>query len=112
MYKLNTTPKPPHFSIGLFEVVSPLKKQKRIRSITDRLSLPAEILPGVPRVTMSGGSEVLVENHAGLRSYSQSCIEVRGRNGFLRISGDGLELAAMSKTDIVIRGIIASAEFC
>ena len=89
-----------------------MKNAVRKRSITELLDLPAEVLPGVPRLTMSGGSEVLVENHGGLRSYTSDLIEVRGRNMLIQIRGEDLELAAMTKTDIIIRGIIVAVELC
>ena len=89
-----------------------MKNAVRKRSITELLDLPADVLPGVPRLTMSGGSEVLVENHGGLRSYTSDLIEVRGRNMLIQIRGEDLELAAMTKTDIIIRGIIVAVELC
>jgi hypothetical protein len=35
---------------------------------------------------------------------------VRTRDGIVRVGGDELELAAMTKTDIVIRGLVVSVE--
>lgn len=84
----------------------------RKRPVTELFKLPAELVPGVPRLTLSGGSQVLVENHGGLKSYTSDLIEVRGRNMLLQIRGEDLELAAMTKTDIVIRGIIVALELC
>ena len=89
-----------------------MKNAVRKRPVTELLNLPAELVPGVPRLTMSGGSEVLIENHGGLKSYSDDCIEVRGRNMLLQIRGEDLELATMTKTDIIIRGIIVAVELC
>ena len=87
-----------------------MKKAGRKRPLTDILFLPAELVPGVPRTTISGSSEVYVENHAGLKTYTQSCIEVKMRDGILRISGDELFLASMTKTEIVVRGLIVAVE--
>ncbi len=87
-----------------------MKKEGRKRPVMDRLSLPAEILPGVPRITMSGGSEVYIENHAGLKTYTRNCIELKSRDGIVRVAGDELELAAMTKTEMVIRGLVVSVE--
>ena len=89
-----------------------MRKEGRKRPLTDRFLLPAQVVPGVPRTTMSGGSQVLVENHAGLKTYTRQCIEVKTRDGILRVAGDELELAAMTKTDIVIRGFVVSVELC
>lgn len=89
-----------------------MKNAVRKRPITEFLNLPAELVPGVPRLTMSGGSEVLIENHGGLKSYTNECIEVRGRNMLVQIRGEDLELAMMTKTEIIIRGIIVAVELC
>lgn len=89
-----------------------MKNYARKRPITDAFGLPAQLLPSEPKVTLSGGSEVMIENHGGLMSYSRDCIEVRARNGFLRIRGDELELAAMTKTDIIVRGLVVAVELC
>ena len=92
--------------------MSQLKNAVRKRPVTELLDLPAELVLGVPRLTLSGGSEVLVENHGGLKSYSGGCVEVRGRNLLMQIRGEDLELVAMTKTDIIIRGIIVAVELC
>ena len=89
-----------------------MKNAVRKRPVTELFKLPAELVPGVPRVTLSGGSEVLIENHGGLKSYISDLIEVRGRNMLLQIRGEDLELVAMTKADIVIRGIIVALELC
>ena len=89
-----------------------MKNAVRKRPVTERLRLPAELVPGVPRVTLSGGSEVLIENHGGLKSYTSDLMEVRGRNMLLQIRGEDLELVAMTKAEIVIRGIIVALELC
>lgn len=89
-----------------------MKKTVRKRPITERCRLPAELVPGVPRVTLSGASEAQIENHGGLKSYTQDLIEIKGRNILLQIRGEDLELTAMTKTELVIRGIIVAVEFC
>jgi sporulation protein YqfC len=96
----------------LFEVVRQVNKARKKRPVTEIFDLPAELIPGVPKLTLSGGSEVLIENHGGLKSYSRDLIEVRGRNALMQIRGEDLELAAMTKNDIVIRGIIVAFELC
>ncbi len=89
-----------------------MKKAVRKRPITELFNLPAELVPGVPRVTLSGTSAAQIENHGGLRSYTADLIEIRGRNMLLQIRGEDLELTAMTKTELVIRGIIVALEYC
>lgn len=89
-----------------------MKKAARKIPATDKFGLPAEIIPGVPKLTLSGGNELFVENHGGLKSYSRDCIEVRGRNLLVQVKGEELELAAMTKAEIIIHGIIVAIELC
>lgn len=86
--------------------------EKRKRPLADKLSLPPELASKVPRTTISGGSRVYIENHGGLKTYTQSCVEVKTRDGLLRVSGDDLELLAMTATDIVVGGLVVSVELC
>ncbi len=88
-----------------------MKSKKRARPLMDKLGLPAQILPREPKITICG-SRVLIENHGGIMTYTKERIEVRSRSGFVRINGDGLQLAAMTLTDIVVRGLIISVELC
>ncbi|MEG1242284.1 MAG: YabP/YqfC family sporulation protein [Oscillospiraceae bacterium] len=87
-----------------------MKNKNHRRSIGEMLGAPADAIKGVPRVSISGFTQVLLENHGGLVGYCRDSVEVRARNGFLRVRGQDLELAAMTKTEIIIRGIIVSVE--
>lgn len=89
-----------------------MKNAKKRLPITERFGLPEELLPGAAKITLSGGSHLTAENHGGLISYATDCICIRRRGGMLRIAGEDLELAAMTKTDIIIRGIIVTVELC
>ncbi len=77
-----------------------------------RFGLPPEVMPGVPRLTLSGAGEVLIENHGGLKSYSRDTVEVRGKNYTLRIRGEDLSLDGMTQTEIYLSGLVASVELC
>ena len=78
--------------------------------IADKLDIPGEILPGVPKITITGRRRALIENHGGILKYSGELIELGGKTKIL-IRGDGLRLVAMNKKDMVIAGRILSAEY-
>lgn len=88
-----------------------MSKVKNGQSIPEKIGLPADVLPRAARVTVSGTSEVYIENHGGLCRLSDEVIEVRSRNGSCRISGRDLYLAYMTSTKIVVRGIVVAVEF-
>ncbi len=87
-------------------------KPSRARRMAERLLLPTELVPEVPRTTLHGSSRVCVENHGGIKTYTGQCVEIRTREGLLRIRGDGLQLAAMTAEEIIVDGMVVSVEFC
>ena len=72
--------------------------------------LPKDAVAGMPRLTVIGGSQVLVESHRGILTFSRELIEIDGGRVTLAIRGDGMELAVMNRMEILIKGRIISAE--
>ena len=81
-----------------------------ITRATEFMKLPAELLSGVPKLTLTGGNHALIENHSGLDTYSDNLIEVRGKRMRMRVFGTGLELVSMRRGDILITGQIDSIQ--
>ncbi len=78
------------------------------RSFLERLAEEAELdtVPGLPIVEISGQNRVLIENHFGVKAYSRESILVKVKYGCVTVCGCGLELARMTKEQLVIRGRI------
>ena len=79
---------------------------KLLERLAARLDLPAEAIAGAPKITLTGTEQVLVENHRGILSYSDSAVEVGARNARVRIRGDGLLLRAMNGEMLLVTGQI------
>lgn len=74
--------------------------------------LPGESVPGETLVEIAGQNRVLIENHCGITAYGCREICVKVRFGSLRICGGELELAYMSKQQLIITGRIDSVSLC
>lgn len=68
--------------------------------------LPGEVLPGQPLVEITGDCRVLIENHGGVTAYGCQEIHIKVSFGKVCICGSGLELARMTKQQLVITGHI------
>lgn len=68
--------------------------------------LPGEVLPGQPLVEITEDCRVLIENHSGVTLYGYREIHIKVGFGKVCISGSGLELARMTKQQLVITGHI------
>lgn len=78
--------------------------------LTERLELPAELLDDIPRLTLTGGSRVLVENHHEMLAYTDELIEVGCGRLRLRIRGEKLLLRAMDRNELLVTGKIYGVE--
>lgn len=78
---------------------------KRLEKAADRLMLPSEALGGV-KLTLTGGTQVLIENHKGLLEYGDELITVSCGRQMVRVRGEGLSLMAMNSTSLIIKGQI------
>lgn len=85
-----------------------MEKGKWFQKIADGADLSAEPLPGVPIVELAGDGRVLIEQHGGVTEYSREQISVKVRYGIVCICGCNLELALMTRQQLVIIGKIHS----
>lgn len=63
-------------------------------------------LPGVPLVEIAGYQRVLVEHHRGISEYTTDQICLNVKFGQIRIAGSKLEIARMTREQLVITGFI------
>lgn len=79
--------------------------------IAEFFSIPADVVAGVPKLTVIGCRRVLVENHRGITEYGREVIEINGGRVKLRIHGRELELVVMNRNELLIHGSILAVEF-
>ena len=89
-----------------------------MRGVTDvidlaaeRLEIPVFGLHGLPRLTLTGDRELLVEQHRGLTRYSAEEITIALQKGSVRLTGKNLRLVAMDKEAVLIAGEIRCLEY-
>ena len=76
---------------------------ERIAAAAD---LPDEPIPGLPLIEIAGERRVLIEHHCGVTEYGRCQICVRVKYGFIVVMGQRLELARMTKEQLIITGKI------
>lgn len=84
-----------------------MKQRNWMDRITDGLNLTGEVnLDSV--VEVAGDRRVLIEHHCGVQTYQRDCICVKVKFGAVMICGCGMEIARMTKEQLVICGRIDS----
>lgn len=77
-----------------------------LQRLAERADLPSEPLPGMSVAELAEDRRLLIENHRGVTEYSRERISVKVKFGQIRVCGVGLELARMTKEQLVICGRI------
>ena len=86
------------------------RKPRRVRFLertAEIFDLPADAVAGLPRLELVGDGELRVENHKGILSYGREEIHVSGGIYLIKITGQELELRAMTGMELLITGKIS-----
>lgn len=87
-----------------------MSKQDKRKRIDRWLELPAEVTSNVPKITLTGFNEMLIENHKGILAYEDIYIRINTHIGIINISGFNLNLNEMTGDDILVTGKIEGVE--
>ena len=86
-----------------------MRKNKESR--LDRLlEMPKEIYSDVPKITITGFDEIIIENYKGILEYEEFFVKIKTYIGIININGYQLELENMTNDDIKVKGKIESID--
>ena len=86
-----------------------MRKNKESR--LDRLlEMPKEIYSDVPKITITGFGEIIIENYKGILEYEEFFVKIKTYIGNININGYRLELENMTNDDIKVKGKIESID--
>ncbi|MCX7923518.1 MAG: sporulation protein YqfC [Clostridia bacterium] len=75
------------------------------------LELPKEIVLNMPKLTMLGNGDLIIENYKGIIEYEDARVRINTTTGIIKVTGDRLTIKEITSEDIMINGDIASLEF-
>lgn len=82
-------------------------KKRRLDKI---LEMPEEICSNIPKLTILGFEELILENYKGILEYEDFFASISTYAGVININGYNLNLEKMTNDDIKITGKIESIE--
>lgn len=85
-------------------------KKKNIKKINKLLEMPPEVCSNVPKFTITGFEELIIENYKGILEYENFFIRISTYIGIVNINGFNLNLETMTNDDIRVTGKIESVE--
>lgn len=81
------------------------------RKATEILELPREVVSNVPKITLTGFDELIIENFRGILEYENFFVRIGTYIGNVNINGFNLKLSQMNDEDILVTGKIESVSF-
>lgn len=87
------------------------KKNSMVHRVTDRLELPKDLMLGEPIVTVTGRSDLTIENYKGILEYQPDKIRLSLKHGQIEICGKALKIEYYTNDDMRISGCIDRIEY-
>ena len=87
------------------------KLTRKMSRINEILEMPAEVVSNVPKISILGFEEMLIENYKNIIEYESFYIKVNTHIGFINVNGFNLKLIQMNQDDMKITGKIDSIDF-
>lgn len=75
------------------------------------LEIPREVISNVPKITITGFDEILIENFKGILEYEDFFVRISTSLGNININGFNLKLNQMTDDDIFVTGKIENIDF-
>lgn len=79
--------------------------------IADLSEIPKDAAFGLPVLTLTGQSELHLENYRGILEYQESLIRIQTRAGQIKISGQDLQITYFRNDEMDVKGRISSIEY-
>ena len=85
-----------------------MKKRKRLENI---LELPQEVYSDIPKLTITGFNELILENYKGILEYEKEYIRIQAKSCRILVRGKNLNISYYTNEEMKITGIIQSIEY-
>ena len=83
---------------------------RKISKINDFLDIPREVSGKIPKITITGFDEMMIENFKGILEYEDFFTRINTHIGIININGFNLKLNQMTEDDILVTGRIESID--
>ncbi len=88
-----------------------LRRKGNLQAMAAFLEIPPDIVLDMPRLTMLGNKQLLVENHKGIIEYTSGLVRVKLNQGELAVTGDSLSIGNLQQEHILVEGTIRRLEY-
>ena len=81
------------------------------RKFGELLEMPTEVISDLPKITVSGFDELVIENFVGILEYEEFFVRIKTHIGNVIVNGFNMKIIQLNSEDIMIKGIISNINF-
>lgn len=71
------------------------------------LELPIEVTTNIPKITITGFNQIMIENYTGIIEYEEYLVKINTSIGIIIMEGNKMNLNQINENDILISGEIS-----
>lgn len=86
-------------------------KQRVKQWMTRSLELPADVVMDLPRITMIGHLHIYIENHRGVKKFTNEELRLNLQHGEVLITGEDFVLKTILPEEILVEGKILDVRY-
>lgn len=79
--------------------------------VADMSGMPRDVIMGAPILTVTGQTELTVENYRGILEYTEFLIRIQTRIGQIRITGKNLMIEYYTNDEMKITGKVTEIKY-
>lgn len=87
------------------------RKKSNLQTLAGIFEIPQDIVLDLPRITMLGNKQMLIENHKGIIEYNETLVRVKLSQGELIVHGNELMLGNLQVEQILIEGVVTEVKY-
>lgn len=87
------------------------RRKGNLQALAGLLDIPPDIVLDLPRITMLGNKQLLVENHKGIIEYNPVLVRIKLTQGELAVTGTDLSLGSLQAEQILVEGTVAGIKY-
>lgn len=89
----------------------PARRAAWRKRLADFLDLPRDVVLDLPRISVIGDVQLLLQNHRGLLEYLPDRVVIAMKDGRLIVRGEDLVIAGVNVEELIVTGRLHAVEF-
>lgn len=84
-----------------------IKIKNTRNKIEKLLEIPVEVTTNIPKITLIGFNQLVIENYTGVIEYEEHLVKINSSIGIIIIEGNKMNLNQINENDVLISGVLS-----